>query len=48
MTSITQIAKSLRMSPKVARRKLRDAGFKKSKQGWTFRSTKRVVAALKA
>jgi hypothetical protein len=48
MTTITTIAKTLKMSPKVARRKLRDAGMKPSKKhGWAFTSTKRVIATLK-
>ena len=49
--TLVQIAKSLKMSPKVARRKLRDNWTgRRPKDGWVFKPAQRksVVAILKA
>jgi hypothetical protein len=52
MTTIklTTIAKQLKMSPKVARRKMRDNWPRRPKKGWEFDAKQRgkVIAALKA
>ena len=47
---LTTIAKQLKMSPKVARRKMRDNWPRRPKGGWVFKAEQRkaVVAALKA
>lgn len=36
ITTVASIAKSLKLSPKVARGKLRRAGMKPTKDGWQF------------
>ena len=48
--SVSEIAKSLKMSPKVARRKLRDNWPRRPKGGWVFPTSQRsaVVKLLKS
>jgi hypothetical protein len=48
--SVNEIAKSLKMSAKVARRKLRDNYPSKPKAGWVFQPSQRaaVVRLLKS
>lgn len=50
MTKLVDIAKSIKMSPKMARRKLRDAKWHRPTAGWVFTPAKRaaVVKLLKA
>lgn len=52
MKTVSELAKQFKLSAKVARRMLRDAGMKKSKRdGWAFKvgtaSHLRAVAVLK-
>lgn len=46
VTTVASLAKSLKMSPKVARGKLRRAGWKPTKDGWSF-PTARAAEARK-
>ena len=48
MTTIAQIAKTLKISQKAARQRARRAGMTKPKGGWQFKSTKRVLELLRA
>lgn len=48
MTTIVQIAKQLKLSPKVARRKLRTAKVRRPSAGWVFNTPAQVKAVKKA
>jgi len=47
--TLTDIARELNVNPKIARRRLRDAGIKKPAAGWSFYpSRKKAIAKIVA
>jgi hypothetical protein len=40
--TLTEVAKKLKIDPKIARRRIRDAGLHKREEGWIFPAAKRT------